>query len=433
MFLQFAFEFMYGKQLFDFTYRHQRKRDRYYLRCAINNIIIFMRAILASVSVKSEFDYFQFDSFANFALEEMNRNLKLFFSLVPIFMLLCVFLFVINFLFYRTENFIIMDIAFDLYKTNADDFHESNNLVRPLQLNIYKVKLIQFLSEHPKLERWLCLDSQGETWRKYQNIKFTKKLNFFCFLSKSNRLKVLVAISVLEAFLTLSFFQFFLFFLFISVGYMVKNVRASGVLFAIWAAVDLAWIGWDVAWESIKMSYIMLCNSVILCGTFIVAFGDLTKQIQRRFNTENAKTLFLQNHAKVTKVVLQTGDENLSMLMYTFIVINIPISVIFLTYIIYANISTIFRTMIIMVVFMITVAFLVTLVPPALVNRASHKPSKIMPRIQQEIKANNLRLKIKYMSYYEQLTSNKIGFKVGPFGTITINIIVEVFFCRLFQ
>ena len=426
MYFQAAFEFIYRKQLFDCTYRHERKRRRYHQKCAINIILSFLRVTTACVSVKNGwFDYFEYDVFGAFVFDEMNRNAKLYLPISYSFLLFCVFLLMNNYLFHRTKNFPIMDIALDIGKRNIDDFHRTNQLTPPLQLNIFRIKMLQFVHRYSRLENWLVSQNRI-AWEKYENIDFSVNLHYYSFISKSIRFKALTIHSILESLLTATFFEFLFVFIILSIAYAMMNWENYGVLVALAAALDLAWVGWEVGWESIKMSYIQLCNSITMCSTFIMAFNDITEKIKQNSTTDNMKQLLMQTHAQVTKVVLQTGDENLSMLMYTFLIVNIPISEFLLTYIIYADISLVFQVMMDIVVFLITLALLITLVPPALVNKASKKPSKIMPRIQQEIKSNNIRLKLKYMSYYEQLTSNKIGFKVGPFGTITINIIVEV-------
>ena len=426
MYPKLLFEFMYRKQLFDYTYRHQPKRKQYYLICGINIAICFCRMALAYVSILNGYNYLHYDVFARFAYVEMNQNKKLFLSFDCSLMMLVLFLFVVNYLFYRTHNFTIMDIAIDIGKANIDDFHESNNLHPPLQLNIFKIKFLQFVSRYPQLEKWLLSRNQQKQRKKYENIKFNAKLRFFGFLNSFDRFKVLVFFSILEAMLTIAFLSFVLFYVVLAVSYTARNLRQFSVLIALASVIDLSWIGWKVVWELMKMDYIMLCNSVIMCSTFIMQFSHINRLISQKYTTNNLKMLLVQIHTKVTRVVLQTGDENLSLLMYTFLVTNIPISVFFLTYIIYADSSLTFQIMVDLVVLVITVAFLVTLVPPALVNKESKKSANQMPRIQQEIKSDNLRLKLKYMSHYEQLTSNKIGFKVGPFGTITIDIIVQV-------
>ena len=241
-------------------------------------------------------------------------------------------------------------------------------------------------------------------------------------------MKVLIQFALIEALLSATCFNYVVAFVVLMSAIVSKTYQTDGIWIAIFASVDFYFVGWCIILDVIRISYIMMSNSVVLCSAFCMAYKSLTLQVLHSRNNR-MKKYFLQTHSDVTKRVLQSGDENLSILIYSFLISNIPTSTFYLTCIVFGKGTAFFHLMMYLLVTMITAAFLVTLGPPALVNQASKGAVKHMPTLLHEIDSKNLCLKLKYMSYYEQLKSRKIGFKVGPFGTISINVICEVIIC----
>lgn len=426
MWLQGIFEYMYCQLTYDYNNRFQLKRKLHYLKPFIYLLIVELRIFMTDYFLTKKFNYFSYDKFSNFAFEETFENFNLFRTILWTFALFIIYLIMLNNLVYQMEKYESLDLLLDVVKFNPDDYLESNQLSRPLLLNVYKYFLWKYAEHNSSLKQFLLSKDLLENWNKLFRIKFKKKLIYFKFLSDYNRLKLITVLALQESMLTMTFFLYLPVFVSMLILLSVRSFLNQRLFDSFITIVDIYWSGWIIAWYCLRIAYIMMNCLMLFSIALILELNHLKKLIRKPNTKLMIKHYAIVAHSKVAQLFYKFNDENSSRLMYAYLVINIPVSSIYLTMIIYAKLSTMFMVFLGFLSGALKVALIVSLIPPALVNRASKSMAKSIPRMQTEIPKNNVRLQLKYMVFYEHLRTNKMGLKLGPFGITTVNIVLEV-------